>query len=160
MDVEAIAKRIAQDHGITVLEKDVIETLEKLKTANKDKTTSPVTNATTDVAKDPEHAASVNAQLKEQVKQPNTDPAHVTEQQIGGAASVIGNAASTPPTIPPVAASVNAQLPADPPSILAAFQQFLAAYKQAPNTIPTASEQPNESDSIYDVDNNRRVLRV
>jgi hypothetical protein len=47
MDVQAIAKRIAQDHGVTVLEKDVIETLEKLKAANKEKNTgaeqAPVT---------------------------------------------------------------------------------------------------------------------
>ena len=51
MDVEAIAKRISQDHGVTVLEKDVIETLEKLKAANKDKITgagqAPVTVAKT-----------------------------------------------------------------------------------------------------------------
>ena len=39
MDVEAIARRIAQDHGVTVLEKDVIETLEKLKAASKEKIT-------------------------------------------------------------------------------------------------------------------------
>ncbi|HKM78347.1 MAG TPA: hypothetical protein VJZ03_04675, partial [Candidatus Bathyarchaeia archaeon] len=45
MDVEAIARRIAQDHGVTVLEKDVIETLEKLKAANEKKNTPPVTNA-------------------------------------------------------------------------------------------------------------------
>jgi hypothetical protein len=52
MDMQAIAKRIAQDHGITVLEKDVIETLEKLKAENKDKITGagetqvpPVTGA-------------------------------------------------------------------------------------------------------------------
>ncbi|HKM50814.1 MAG TPA: hypothetical protein VJZ75_06520 [Candidatus Bathyarchaeia archaeon] len=64
MDVEAIARRIAQDHGVTVLEKDVIETLEKLKAANKDKTTgageaqkpskvpevSPITSAGTSTA--------------------------------------------------------------------------------------------------------------
>ena len=54
MDVEAIARRIAQDHGVTVLEKDVIETLEKLKAANKDKTTgagqAPVTAQTPEVS--------------------------------------------------------------------------------------------------------------
>ena len=54
MDVEAIAKRIAIDHGVNVLEKDVIETLEKLKAANKDKTTgagqAPVTAQTPEVS--------------------------------------------------------------------------------------------------------------
>jgi hypothetical protein len=61
MDVQAIARRIAQDHGVTVLEKDIIETLEKLKAANKEKNTgaeqapvtvqkpevSPITSAST-----------------------------------------------------------------------------------------------------------------
>jgi hypothetical protein len=54
MDVEAIANRIAQVHGMTVLEKDVIETLEKLKAANKDKTTgaeqAPVTAQTSEAS--------------------------------------------------------------------------------------------------------------
>jgi hypothetical protein len=88
MDVEAIAKRIAQDHGVTVLEKDVIETLEKLKAANEKKNTPPVTSATTDAATNPEHAASVPAHVTEHVKPPETEPAHVTEQHTGGSASV------------------------------------------------------------------------
>jgi len=77
-----------------------------------------------------------------------------------GAAPLPTGAGATPAPQPIGSGASSAPLPADLPSMLAAFQQFLAAYKQAPNTIPTASEQPNESDSIYDVDNNRRVLRV
>ncbi len=64
MDVEAIANRIAQVHGITVLEKDVIETLEKIKAEDKEKITgageaqvpskvsevSPITSAGTSTA--------------------------------------------------------------------------------------------------------------
>jgi hypothetical protein len=88
MDVEAIARRIAQDHGVTVLESDVIETLEKLKAANKEKITPPATNAATNAAKDHEPAASLPAQLTEPVKQPETDPAQLTEQHTGDSASV------------------------------------------------------------------------
>ena len=309
MDVQAIARRIAQDHGVTVLEKDVIETLEKLKAANEKKIIPPATNAATNAAKDHEPAASLPAQLTEPVKQPETDPAHVTEPQVGDpalvktqakadsaslkttvkppqnesnklvipvdvkpmpidliddllkqnytregteailkankfsvnrnliterikvvralpldaqhqpsdtlretpppAASQVSSAASdakppitnassdaatpnvktpentgnsgissenivaqllallnprqtgdpalvsskatdTPPTIPPPTASVNAQLPADVPSLVAAFQQFLASRQQAPSSLPAASEQVNESDSSYD----------
>jgi len=47
MDVEAIAKRIAQDHGVTVLEKDVIETLEKLKAASMAAKTTANTSSNT-----------------------------------------------------------------------------------------------------------------
>ncbi|MGA3297833.1 MAG: hypothetical protein ABSD41_10320, partial [Candidatus Bathyarchaeia archaeon] len=54
MDVEAITNRIAQDHGVTVLESDVIETLEKLKAENKEKITgagqAPVTAQTPEVS--------------------------------------------------------------------------------------------------------------
>ncbi|HKM50497.1 MAG TPA: hypothetical protein VJZ75_04900 [Candidatus Bathyarchaeia archaeon] len=53
-----MSKRISQDHGVTVLEKDVIETLEKLKAANKEKITGaeqapvtpPVTQQTPEVS--------------------------------------------------------------------------------------------------------------
>jgi hypothetical protein len=306
MDVEAIARRIAQDHGVTVLEKDVIETLEKLKAANKEKITgageaqvpskvpevSPITSASTstepvnptptplptstDTSTEPvktppeqskpasepatdttkpatEHANAaqneasklviptdvkplpidliddlikqnfssvgiekilkasghnayrklINERMKiikplirgvssgtkpastettrvitssehvisgtEPVIRPPTDGADTRSAKTPentGNSGISGTDAVAPPIAPlqtgsaplltssaPLstgASTSSAPLPTDLPNLLAAFQQFLAAYKQAPNTLPTASEQINESDDTYD----------
>jgi hypothetical protein len=91
--------------------------------------TPPTTGADTPSVKTPENTGNSGQVGPNGVA---LVPAHVTEQQVGGAASVTSNAASTPHTIPPPIASVNAQLPADLSSILAAFQQFLAS-RQQPN---------------------------
>ncbi|MGA3297480.1 MAG: hypothetical protein ABSD41_08510 [Candidatus Bathyarchaeia archaeon] len=177
MDMQAIARRIAQDHGVTVLEKDVIETLEKLKAENKDKITGagetqvpPVTGAddtqkvpapltaplSTGASTTTAPVKTVPAPLQTDSAQANPAPAPLPT----GSAPLQTTTGAPSAPLPIGSGASSAPLPADLPSIVAAFQQFLAAYKQAPNTIPTASEQPNESDSIYDVDNNRRVLRV
>jgi hypothetical protein len=60
-----------------------------------------------------------------------------------------------PPVAPlqtssPLVQTVPPPLPTDLPSLLAAFQQFLASRQQAPSSLPAASEQVNESDSSYD----------
>ncbi|MGA3296827.1 MAG: hypothetical protein ABSD41_05185 [Candidatus Bathyarchaeia archaeon] len=148
MDVEAIARRIAQDHGVTVLEKDVIETLEKLKAQNKDKTTGAGEAQVT--PQKPEVSPITSASNTQKVaEQPPAPLPTGTEQP-----SAPLQAGSAPqPTVPaPLAAGSGAApagLPTDLPSILSAFQQFLAAYKQAPNSVPAASEQVNESDSSH-----------
>jgi hypothetical protein len=56
---------------------------------------------------------------------------------------------TVPAQLPAGSGAAPAGLPTDLPSILAVFQQFLAAYKQALNSVPAASEQVNESDSTH-----------
>ncbi|HKM78346.1 MAG TPA: hypothetical protein VJZ03_04670 [Candidatus Bathyarchaeia archaeon] len=110
-------------------------------TSVKPQITSASNNADTPSSKTPENTGNLGQVGPNGVA---LVPAQLTEQQVGGAASVISNAGATPPTIPSPAALVNTQLPADVPSLVAALEQFLASYKQPSGTVPAASEQVNE----------------
>jgi len=109
--------------------------------------TPPTTGADTPSVKTPENTGNSGISSENIVAQLL---ALLNPRQTGDPALVSSKATDTPPTIPPPTASVNAQLPADVPSLVAAFQQFLASRQQAPSSLPAASEQVNESDSSYD----------
>jgi len=135
MDVEAIARRIAQDHGVTVLEKDVIETLEKLKAASKEKITGAGEAQVT--AQKPEVSPITSASNTQKVTEQPPAPLQTGSAPLQTGAAPLSTSAS----------ASSAPLPADVPSLVAALQQVLASYKQPSGTVPAASEQPNESDS-------------